>query len=546
LQNCRIAERHFLLPAILQFCNPAILLMDYRFGPFLLDAAGFRLLREGTPVPLGPKALDLLFLLASRPAALVSKNEILEALWPDVAISDNALTQVISDVRQALGDRAGAPRYIQTVARRGYRFVAAVESVPSSAASAQPSPPLDSMFLPFLRAWHASTGGSGAPGAGVQETSNVDAHRALTDGQLKLEALDPAQVPAAMMDFNRAITLDPRYAPAYVGRAHARFWRYEASRAQNPPDQAELRAAIADVQRAIELDPNLAEAHAALAMFLVSAERTVEAVAAGRRAVMLEPGNWRHLFRLGVAAWGDERIECFDRVRERYPELEYTYFFVAMVHVARGHLGKVEEVLRKGLMQHDGQQGRSDRFPGRGLHWLLGLTCLASGDTAQARLEFERELTSAGGELYAADYSIRAYNGQGYALLQEGNPDAAVQMFGRALEFLPEHARSLVGLVEAHRRGGRKKEAALALERAERALNALHANDRKMEASMVAAFTHVVAGHQPQAIATLTQFLSEAPPGLAGWTIPVEPLFAPLRNDRGFQAVLAQLADRAK
>jgi tetratricopeptide (TPR) repeat protein len=380
----------------------------------------------------------------------------------------------------------------------------------------------------------------------VQETSNVDAHRALTDGQIKLEALDPAQVPSAMMDFNRAIALDPRYAPAYVGRAHARYWRYEASRAQNPPDHGELRAAIADVQRAIELDPNLAEAHAALAMFLVSAERAVDAVAAGRRAVMLEPGNWRHLFRLGVAAWGDERLECFDRVRERYPELEYTYFFIAMVHVARGRLAPAEEALRQGLMQHDDQQVRTDRFPGRGLHWLLGLTHLASGDSLQARAEFERELTSAGGELYAADYSIRAYNGHGYAFLREGHADAAARMFGRALEFLPEHARSLVGLVEAYRRGGRKKEAASAFERAERALEALHANERRMEAAMVTAFAQVVSGRRPEAIATLDQFLSEAPPGLAGWTIPVEPLFAPLREERGFQAVLTRLAERAR
>ena len=518
---------------------------DYRFGSFLLDAAGFRLLREGQPVPLGPKALDLLFLLAARPAALVSKDEILAALWPDVAISDNALTQVVSDVRQALGDRAGAPRYIQTVARRGYRFVAAVEATPSSGAPGPPSPLLDSMFLPFLRAWHASTGGTGVTVTGVQETSNVDAHRALTDGQIKLEALDPAQVPAAMVDFNRAIALDPRYAPAYVGRAHARFWRYEASRAQNPPDQGELRAAIVDVQRAIELDPNLAEAHAALAMFLVSAERTVDAVAAGRRAVLLEPGNWRHLFRLGLAAWGDERLECFDRVRERYPALAYTYFFIAMVHVARGRLALAEEALRQGLM-HEDQQVRTDRFPGRGLHWLLGLTRLASGDPSGARAEFERELTSAGGEIYAADYSIRAYNGQGFAFLQEGNTAAAARMFGRALEFLPEHARSLVGLVEAYRRGGHKKEAASAFERAERALEALRANERTMEASMVTAFAHVVSGRQPEAIATLDQFLSEAPPGLAGWTIPVEPLFTPLRDDREFQSVLTQRAERAR
>ncbi len=177
---------------------------------------------------------------------------------------------------------------------------------------------------------------------------------------------------------------------------------------------------------------------------------------------------------------------------------------------------------------------------------MLGLTRLASGDLARARAEFERELTSAGGEIYAADYSIRAYNGQGFAFLQEGNTVAAARMFGRALEFLPEHARSLAGLVEAYRRGGHKKEAASALERAERALEALRANERTMEASMVTAFVHVVSGHQPEAIATLDELLSETPPGLAGWTIPVEPLFAPLRNEQGFQRVLTRLAERAR
>jgi DNA-binding winged helix-turn-helix (wHTH) protein/tetratricopeptide (TPR) repeat protein len=519
---------------------------DFRFGPFLLDSAGFRLLRDGQPIPLGPKALDLLFLLVARPAALVSKDEILAALWPDVAITDNALTQVISDVRQALGDRAGTPKYIQTVARRGYRFVGEVEAIQTAAVPGPASPLLESMFLPFLRAWHASTAGAATSSTGVQETSNVDAYRAATDGRIKLEALDPAMVPAAMMDFNRAIALDPRYALAYVGRAHARFWRYEASRVQNPPDHAELRAAIADVRRAIELDPNLAEAYAALALFLVSADRASEAVAAGRRAVMLEPGNWRHLFRLGVAAWGDERLECFSRVRERYPEFAYSYFGSAMVHVARGQFALAEETLRQGVMQQQDQNARAERFPGRGLHWLLGLTRLASGDLREARVSLERELTSAGGELYATDYSIRAYDGQGFVLLHQGDPAGAARMFGRALEFLPDHARSLVGLVEAHRQGGHALEADAALERVERALGELRANDRKTEASMVTAFVHVISGRRPEAIATLDSLLSEAPPGFAGWTIPVEPLFAVLRNDQGFQSVLTRLADRAR
>jgi DNA-binding winged helix-turn-helix (wHTH) protein/Tfp pilus assembly protein PilF len=519
---------------------------DYRFGRFLLDGAGFRLLREGQMVPLGPKALDLLFLLASRPSALVSKNEILEALWPDVAITDNALTQVVSDVRQALGDRPGAPQYIQTVARRGYRFVAAVEATPSAGAASPPSLLLDSMFLPFLRAWRASTTGATTGSTGVQETSNIDAHRALTEGQIKLEALDPAQVPAAMVDFNRAIALDPRYALAYVGRAHARFWRYEASRAQNRPDTGELRAAIADVRRAIELDPNLAEAYAALALFLVSADRVVEAVAAGRKAVMLEPGNWRHLFRLGVAAWGDERLECFERVCERYPEFAYSYFGIAMVHVARGELAMAEDALRRGLRHQLDEAQRAERFPGRGLHWLLGLMRLAVGDTAEARAAFERELTAAGGEIYATDYSIRAYDGQGFVSLYEGDPAGAARMFGRALEFLPDHARSLAGLAEAQRRGGRRKEAAGTLERVQRAIDELRANDRQAEASIVTAFADVISGRHKKAVAMLEGLLSEAAPGFAGWTIPVEPLFAPLRSEKGFQRVLTRLAERAR
>jgi hypothetical protein len=63
---------------------------------------------------------------------------------------------------------------------------------------------------------------------------------------------------------------------------------------------------------------------------------------------------------------------------------------------------------------------------------------------------------------------------------------------------------------------------------------------------MVTAFVHVISGRRPEAIATLDSLLSEAPPGFAGWTIPVEPLFAVLRNDQGFQSVLTRLVDRAR
>src|ERR671910_3752459 len=113
---------------------------SYKFGPFLVDGGAYRLIRGGENVPLSPKIIDLLLFLAARPSVLVSKDELFRALWPDVAVTDNALTQAVSELRQALGDAPGSPKFVQTVARRGYRFIAPVEAVVSAAASAGAAP----------------------------------------------------------------------------------------------------------------------------------------------------------------------------------------------------------------------------------------------------------------------------------------------------------------------------------------------------------------------------------------------------------------------
>ena len=105
----------------------------YRFGPFLVDRAGYRVLRGGEVVDLTPKLLDLLLHLVDRPGTLVTKDELLEALWPDANVTENALAQAMSELRQALGDNAGSPQFIKTVARRGYRFIAPVENIESAA-----------------------------------------------------------------------------------------------------------------------------------------------------------------------------------------------------------------------------------------------------------------------------------------------------------------------------------------------------------------------------------------------------------------------------
>ena len=110
--------------------------MTYRFGPFTLDPSAYRLVRDGEIIALSPKIIDLLLYLVARPSSLVSKDELFKALWPDVAVTDNALTQAVSELRQALGDDPSEPSYIQTVARRGYSYIAPVNPAEASGANA--------------------------------------------------------------------------------------------------------------------------------------------------------------------------------------------------------------------------------------------------------------------------------------------------------------------------------------------------------------------------------------------------------------------------
>jgi DNA-binding winged helix-turn-helix (wHTH) protein/tetratricopeptide (TPR) repeat protein len=106
--------------------------MQYRFGPFTADRGGYQLRRGDQPLPVTPKLLDLLFHLLERPETLVTKEELLDAVWPGANVTDNALAQAMSELREALGDSPASPTYIRTVARRGYRFVAPVEAVARS------------------------------------------------------------------------------------------------------------------------------------------------------------------------------------------------------------------------------------------------------------------------------------------------------------------------------------------------------------------------------------------------------------------------------
>ncbi len=641
----------------------------YRFGPFVLEQPAFRVLRDNEPLALSPKLVDLLLYFVSRPSILVTKEELLGAIWPDVAVTDNALSQAVSDLRQALGDDSSSPQYIQTVARRGYRFIALVEASDaggsptgsdpsrglsiSEQAMLRPVAVLDfvnvsgdsdldwlstgiaetvtndlsafrvlrivdrgrvtdaarrtdgtlsavarSLGVPLVvvgsyqrvgdrlritarlvealtgtaladakvdgrledvfdlqdrivRQFSASLGVEAVHEAslqvGVRETSNLEAFRSASEARVKLDSLDPQQIGTAIELFERAVRLDPRYAAAFAGLANAHFLVYESTRARNQPDAGRLATAIGHARRAVDLHDTLAEAHATLAFLLVSAGRLVEAAAAGRRAVALDPTDWRHLFRLGYAAWGSERLDALRRALAIYPDLAFAHFAMAMVHLARGQLDLAAGVLHQGVDLQDRQAGRASRYPASGLHWLLGMIRLAQGNVADALAEFEREIdTSSASRLYGPEMLMNAHDGTGFAHLARREFERAAEGFGRALTLFPDHARSHIGMAACHQGRVRKAETEASLKRADASIAELARTGRLSEAALLTAFAHVVRGRPTEALLVVDRLLTDAPPGFPGWTIPIDPLLRPLHGQPAFDAVLARLADRAR
>jgi Tol biopolymer transport system component/DNA-binding winged helix-turn-helix (wHTH) protein len=105
---------------------PAVLQHSYRFGEFTVDADQKVLLHNGTPLPLAPKVFDTLLILVENGGRIVEKEALMNRVWPDTFVEESNLTFNIQQMRKALGDNARKPVFIETVARRGYRFVAEV------------------------------------------------------------------------------------------------------------------------------------------------------------------------------------------------------------------------------------------------------------------------------------------------------------------------------------------------------------------------------------------------------------------------------------
>jgi DNA-binding winged helix-turn-helix (wHTH) protein len=136
----------------------------FRFDRFTLHPGDRQLRRDGAPIELNGRYFDALALLVGEAGRLVSKDRFLDEVWRGVPVTDEALTQCIRTVRRQLGDDASNPRFIETVPKHGYRFIAPVEPGEGTIEAAPPQP-----IAPAIDKWRRILllGGAGTIGAGV-------------------------------------------------------------------------------------------------------------------------------------------------------------------------------------------------------------------------------------------------------------------------------------------------------------------------------------------------------------------------------------------
>src|SRR5262249_29482964 len=142
----------FLMP------TPSLRLLDtpepaprrYRFGPFELDVRTGELRKHGIRIRVRQQTLQILHMLLEHPGEVVLRDEIRRKLWPDntVVEFDHSINAAVQKLRDVLGDSADDPRYIETLTRRGYRFLGSVEVVSPEAASATPRPSAEPPVVP--------------------------------------------------------------------------------------------------------------------------------------------------------------------------------------------------------------------------------------------------------------------------------------------------------------------------------------------------------------------------------------------------------------
>ena len=324
-----------------------------QFGVFEADLRAGELRKGGVKIRIQEMPFRALSVLLSRPGEVVSREDLRQALWPEGVFVDfdQGISSAIRRLRDALGDSADNPVFVETVERRGYRWiaplhipeaVAAVGEAESPKALAQAEPPQKSspwrhliFALPVLAllfaAWifrpdyrNAKAGAKLRPAvaaSGAHHAANREAEDYYLKGRFYWNKRTPESLNLAVDSFTQAIVHDPNYSDAYVGLADC----YNLLREYTvmPASEAYPRA-LAAAKKAVELDDHSSEAHASLAFVsFFGMWDTGTADEEFRRAIELDPNNanahhWYATYLQTVLRF-DESLHEIDRAQTLDP-----------------------------------------------------------------------------------------------------------------------------------------------------------------------------------------------------------------------------------
>jgi len=393
----------------------------YEFGEFRLEVGERTLARRGgARVAVPEKAFRTLVHLVRNGGALVTRETILSTIWPDALVEEANIGKVIHILRAALGDRSDAVRYIETVPKHGYRFVAKVVGKDK----------------------------------GLETPGRSPAYDLYIHGKVKAGSENGEDTAEAISLLERAVDRDPSFAPAYAQLARAyntRSFKF-ASQADGKRPRENAEVALA---KALDLDSNLAEAHFARGLILWTKAKGfphAEAIRAFTRALELDseadethhqlsmvyshvglmdearrhvaraidlnPNNTMARFRVGVyAAWQCRFEEALD-VLKTVPS-EVSPLLVervrAEVYIQLGRLDKARPIIDDYLARYPNDEGGS-------LTSVRALLSAKRGDSHAARRDIARsiELGTGFGHFHHTAHNLAAV----FAALQQ--PDDAV------------------------------------------------------------------------------------------------------------------------
>jgi DNA-binding winged helix-turn-helix (wHTH) protein/tetratricopeptide (TPR) repeat protein len=424
---------------------------SYSFGPFRLIPTEHLLLRGETAIPLAPKTYELLVALVSRYGQLLTRDELMQAIWPDSFVEEINLTVNISLLRKTLGEQPDGRQYIATVPKRGYRFDAPViesarsAEVPASAAGSPPTLPAsdsevspvpsaqeESQSAPYAPASHAfrwpliallilivagigwiayrrlanpkSTHATRLAAPPASGTTNLQARDLYTQGRENWSRRSAEAIQRSIGLFQQAIAIDPNYAAAYAGLADAYILAGSYGNSFLAPKTAMPKAKEA-VEKALTLDNNSAEAHTSLAYIRLTYDWDwAGAEAEFRRALELDPKY------INAHHWYSHELMAEGRVQESHFQSEEAL-----------NLEPTNVLMNEHMAWHHMMAREYDRSIPQALktieldpnfvqaHRVLALDYLYTGQFAKACAEFQKGVELSHDDPVALAYLARCY-----------------------------------------------------------------------------------------------------------------------------------------